>query len=139
MEKTRSYIGAILQGHRVAKGWGVNELARRAGVSGAQVSRIEEGLSANPSIELLERLADALGIDVTAFFRPSVLSHPDLKSSWEAFLASGFATELQLTDTEKAEIPRIPWLRHGATPTLPQWYDFVRLYRALGPGPTKTR
>lgn len=44
-------------------------LAKRAGMSAGQLSRIENG-SGNPSIEILLRIADALGLELTDLIEP---------------------------------------------------------------------
>jgi transcriptional regulator with XRE-family HTH domain len=54
-------IGARVREHRTGRGWTLDELARRSGVSRRQLSNIERG-DGNPSIATLLRLSDALGI-----------------------------------------------------------------------------
>ena len=53
---------------REAKGIGLNETARRAGISGSYLSNIERNIKGNPSMETLQRIADALGVSVADFF-----------------------------------------------------------------------
>jgi len=48
---------------RLQKGWSQAELAEHVGTKQANISRLENGL-ANPSIELLQRLAKALGTEL---------------------------------------------------------------------------
>ncbi|WP_298867850.1 XRE family transcriptional regulator [uncultured Microbacterium sp.] len=57
----RERIAHSLRREREAVGISVSELARRAGVSKATVSQLETG-AANPSVETLWALGDALGI-----------------------------------------------------------------------------
>lgn len=57
----RERIAHSLRREREAAGISVSELARRAGVSKATVSQLETG-SANPSVETLWALGDALGV-----------------------------------------------------------------------------
>ena len=45
---------------RLEKGWSQAELAERMGTKQANISRLENGL-ANPSVEFLQKLAEALG------------------------------------------------------------------------------
>jgi transcriptional regulator with XRE-family HTH domain len=54
-------IGTRVRQHRVARGWTLDELADRSGVSRRMVITIEHG-EGNPSIATLLRLSDALGI-----------------------------------------------------------------------------
>jgi len=59
---------------RERRGYSVRGLAARAGVAFATVHRIEVG-SMSPTVELLEKLAKALGITIRDFFpteRPRV-------------------------------------------------------------------
>lgn len=64
-EKTGSDVGHRLRRLRKRQGFTVKALAQRAGVSTGMISQIERGLS-NPSLNLLERLRQALGIPLTS-------------------------------------------------------------------------
>lgn len=57
-------IGARVRDHRGQRGWTLDELAERSGVSRRMVINVEQG--ANASIATLLRLADALGIGLPA-------------------------------------------------------------------------
>lgn len=61
MEELGSRIGRALRRERESAGISISELARRAGVSKATVSQLENG-TGNPSVETLWALGDALGI-----------------------------------------------------------------------------
>ncbi|GAA5150746.1 XRE family transcriptional regulator [Microbacterium pseudoresistens] len=61
MADLRTRIAHALRREREAAGLSVSELARRAGVSKATVSQLEGG-AANPSVETLWALGDALSI-----------------------------------------------------------------------------
>jgi transcriptional regulator with XRE-family HTH domain len=54
-------IGARVRQHRAARGWTLDELADRSGVSRRMLITIEHG-EGNPSIATLLRLSDALGV-----------------------------------------------------------------------------
>lgn len=58
-------IGARVRQGRTERGWTLDELAGRSGVSRRQLINIEHG-EGNPSIATLLRLADALGIGLPA-------------------------------------------------------------------------
>lgn len=58
-------IGARVRQHRNGRGWTLDELASRSGVSRRQLVTIERG-DGNPSIATLLRLSDALGIGLPA-------------------------------------------------------------------------
>ena len=48
---------------RLDKGWTQEELARRSGVDQSTISRIENGLTRGVGLGIVERLADALGLN----------------------------------------------------------------------------
>jgi transcriptional regulator with XRE-family HTH domain len=54
-------LGAVVRAARKAEGLGVRELARRAGVSESQISRVENGKTTTPNDATLEGIANALG------------------------------------------------------------------------------
>ena len=54
-------IGARVRQHRTARGWTLDDLADRSGVSRRMVITIEHG-EGNPSIATLLRISDALGV-----------------------------------------------------------------------------
>jgi transcriptional regulator with XRE-family HTH domain len=56
-----SAIGSRVRDRRTDRGWTLDELAERSGVSRRMVVNVEQGAS-NPSIATLLRLSDALGI-----------------------------------------------------------------------------
>ena len=58
-------IGRRVRAGRTGRGWTLDQLARRSGVSRRMVVNVEQG-SANPSIATLLRLSDALGIGLPA-------------------------------------------------------------------------
>src|SRR3712207_1813217 len=58
-------IGGRVRQHRTARGWTLDELADRSGVSRRMVINIEHG-EGNPSIATLLRISDALGVGLPA-------------------------------------------------------------------------
>lgn len=60
----------LLRHWRERRGYSVRGLADRAGVGFVTVSRIENGRM-SPTVEMLEKLAKALDIDVRDFFSAS--------------------------------------------------------------------
>ncbi|WP_454056515.1 helix-turn-helix domain-containing protein [Cupriavidus sp. Marseille-Q8015] len=59
-------VGTTLQALRQARQLSLDELSRRAGVSKSMLSQIERNL-ANPTVAVLWRLANALGVSLTDF------------------------------------------------------------------------
>ena len=60
-------IASRIRGERDARDWTLSELAERAGVSKAMISKIERG-ETSPTAALLGRLSAAFGITLSAFF-----------------------------------------------------------------------
>lgn len=64
-------IGARVRSERKARRWTLDRLAETAGVSRRMVVNVERG-AANPSIGILLRLSDALGLGLPALVEPPV-------------------------------------------------------------------
>jgi transcriptional regulator with XRE-family HTH domain len=58
-------LSRVIQTLREAKGLTQRALAERADVTPAYVAQLEMGTRKNPSLEVLRRLAKALGVPVT--------------------------------------------------------------------------
>ena len=70
-----SVIGGRVRDRRLERGWTLDQLAERSGVSRRMVVNVEQGAS-NPSIATLLRLSDALGVGLPAMVaieRPGAL------------------------------------------------------------------
>jgi transcriptional regulator with XRE-family HTH domain len=63
---TGKRIGKVLQTQREAKRLTQEALAKRAKVARGYLAKLEAGHSKNPSLAVLQRLAKALGVSVTA-------------------------------------------------------------------------
>ena len=70
MEKTYQ-IGSRLSGYRKAHGLTIKELAVKTGLSTALLSELERGIG-NPTLSVLENLAGAMGISVSALLEQEV-------------------------------------------------------------------
>lgn len=55
-------FGALVTKLREARGWSMEELGRRAHVSGSHIKKIERGDRANPTIEVAAKIAKAFGV-----------------------------------------------------------------------------
>ena len=55
-------LGEFLRERRMAKEWSKRKLAEKANISHTEVHRIENGERVNPSIPVLNALAEALGV-----------------------------------------------------------------------------
>ena len=63
-------LGRDLRGARIAAGLSQAAVGRAAGMSAAQISRIERGLLAHVALEDLARIAAVLGLDLSARLYP---------------------------------------------------------------------
>lgn len=61
-------LGESIKRIRNSKGIGLNEAAKKSGISGSYLSDIENGKKKNPSMSVLETLAGVLGVNVSDFF-----------------------------------------------------------------------
>ncbi|WP_254871150.1 helix-turn-helix domain-containing protein [Bacillus sp. Marseille-Q1617] len=62
-------VGDILKHYRDERGLTINELSQLAGISKSYISSIERGLQKNPSIQVLQKLADTLNISLTQLLK----------------------------------------------------------------------
>src|SRR4051812_3903690 len=68
-------LGANLREARGRRGWSIADLAETAGLSKGFVSQIENDKT-SPSLDTLERLAEALGVAVVELLRPAEAAPP---------------------------------------------------------------
>ena len=68
-------IGKKLNQSRLAQGLSVHELARLSGVSAGMISQIERGI-ANPSFNVITRLASALNLQIGILFEQKATEKP---------------------------------------------------------------
>ena len=55
---------AALKKHRVAQGLSLSDVGRRSGMDRAAVSRLENGVYVNPTVDTLYRYAEAIGAEI---------------------------------------------------------------------------
>lgn len=70
-EKRQAIIKAVVRSlaeERARQGISRNALAAKAGLSQSVVSRLESGVSLNPTIDSMLRIADALSVDLGSVF-----------------------------------------------------------------------
>jgi transcriptional regulator with XRE-family HTH domain len=102
---------------RMEKGWSQAELAKQAGTKQANISRLESGLS-NPSINFLQKLAKAFGINISIKFEqfnPTIDTATDAEDKIQAIPLpyKGFGIRSQITthssssETSSVSIRRI--------------------------------
>jgi XRE family transcriptional regulator, master regulator for biofilm formation len=94
-------IGKLIYEYRKRKGITLSELAKRAKISKSYLSNIERNMNQNPSIQVVNRIATVLEVDMDTFFRTEKLN--DVPSGIEQELID-FAEELKETGIEKDQI-----------------------------------
>ena len=117
----RSSLGANLARLRIGCGWSLRELAARADVSKALLSRIERG-EGNPSINTLFRIASALGCALSELiavdtFEPQVvradegraIESEDASMVSRLIFASSGHTRIEIYDCVMAPHTRSEW------------------------------
>ena len=97
-------IGDNIKKIRELKKLGVNELARRSNISGSYLSNIEKGVKTNPSIDALEKIAEALEVSVDEFFKSEPLSEEKLKEVTDGLKEEVIFSETSEFDTAEAAI-----------------------------------
>src|SRR5438067_11118425 len=116
---------------REAKGWSQEQLAKRAGLSQAQIAKTESGTS-SPRSEALDKLAEALDCSIDYLHgRGRTYESPALAAAQMAFEA--FIAKQTLNDDQRERCRRV--LRHPNAPkTMQAWTSFAeQVELALGP------
>jgi len=67
-ERQPSVYATAIREHRRAQGVSLAELSKRTGMTRAALSRIENGLNVNPTVETLRRIGEALGLRLIVDF-----------------------------------------------------------------------
>ena len=102
-------LGDNIKNIREEKKLGLNETARLAGISPSYLSDIEKGNKTNPSMEVLQKIADALDVSIEEFFKSEPASQQELKEWDDKYNPNGelaeqvkFIESLQLGTPEQA-------------------------------------
>jgi len=64
-------VGIRLNRLRKEKGYSLNKLSELTGISKSYLSLLERGIQKNPSIEITEKLAKTLGVNINYLIKPS--------------------------------------------------------------------
>lgn len=75
-------VGDKVKLYRENKGLTINELSHLSGVSKSYISSIERGIQQNPSIQVLQRLSDALGVELKQILGINSKSSIQLDEEW---------------------------------------------------------
>ncbi|MET3726797.1 XRE family transcriptional regulator of biofilm formation [Fictibacillus halophilus] len=74
-------IGENLKKYRTEKGFSMTSLAEKAGVAKSYISALERNIQQNPSIQLLEKIAEVLDISVDHLIKEEV-NNEELDQEW---------------------------------------------------------
>jgi XRE family transcriptional regulator, master regulator for biofilm formation len=96
-------IGATITQLRKQKGMTLTDLAERASISKSNLSNIERNINTNPSIRVLERIADVLETDVVTLL--GMDEEDNTQDFYEEFLKR--LRDLNLTREELEEYERV--------------------------------
>lgn len=94
-------IGKNIYKIRKQKGISLSELAERAGISKSYLSSIERNLKQNPSIQVMEKIASVLKVDLKTLLKIEIdlESKQELEKEWLDFIY-----ELKRTGIAKEQI-----------------------------------
>jgi XRE family transcriptional regulator of biofilm formation len=81
-------IGKNIRRLREQKGITLSELAEQAGVSKSYLSGMERNLKQNPSIHIIEKLSDVLGVDVETIIetKNTYVNNEQIENEWLQFI-----------------------------------------------------
>lgn len=117
------HLGHRVRNLREMRGYGLNEFARLAEVSPGYLSQLETGKRANPSVEVLSRLAAALNVTVEYLIAPGDLyDPPPLLGDQDMMLRERKYAGLSESDREDIdELLNVKWKR-----SLTARHDWIR-------------
>lgn len=92
-------IGKNIQGIRKKKGLTLSELAMRANISKSYLSNIERNLNTNPSVQIMEKLAVVLDVDLRTLIESNYQAQVLPESEW-----LDFVKELKKSGVEKEQL-----------------------------------
>lgn len=90
-------LGQRIQRIRLAKGHSLSELAEIAGVAKSYLSNVERNIQSNPSIQFMEKIAEALETSVSLLLYGEPSSDEPLDPEWSRLvqeaMTSGISKE----------------------------------------------
>lgn len=76
-------IGDLIKATRIQKGYSINELSEKTGISKSYISYIERGIQKNPSLHILVKITKALDIPIECLMeRQNESNKIDLDKEW---------------------------------------------------------
>jgi transcriptional regulator with XRE-family HTH domain len=121
-------VGPRLRAHRHARGWTLEDLAARAGMSASTLSRLESG-KRQASLELLLPLTRHLGVRLDDLVRPET---PDPRVRRPAVHRDGMVITPLAPEDSRIHTYRITYPPHRAEPDLRVHDGYEWLYVLAG-------
>lgn len=75
-------IGENIASLRKKKGLTLSELAERSNISKSYLSNIERSINKNPSIHVVEKIAQVLDVDVKNIIKGKAVEKPAIEKEW---------------------------------------------------------
>src|SRR3954451_10536276 len=122
VDSVDSTVAARVRGERAARRWSLNDLAERAAVSKAMISKIERA-EVSPTAALLGRVAAAFGLTLSALLaEDAALKRGPLRGAEQAFCrvrATGYVRrQIASSPSSPIELPEVD-LPPGASVSFP--------------------
>ncbi|GIN20933.1 MAG TPA: XRE family transcriptional regulator [Bacillus bacterium] len=92
-------IGKKIVELRKKRGMTLSELAEKANISKSYISGLERNINDNPSIQVINKIASILEVDVTTLIGAEVKHQECLETEWQEFVR-----ELKATGIDKDKI-----------------------------------
>ena len=120
-------LGERIRELRTSLGWSSGDLARESGVSRAYLWQLEKGGKDRPSLQILERLAKALGVGLSEITGPDNCHEAEkrLPPGLKAFLDAK-RHELGITDGDIEVMKTIHY--RGRRPEAPEDWELLYLF-----------
>lgn len=108
-------IGDNIHNIRMMRGLTLSELAERAQISKSYLSNIERNLNQNPSIQIVEKIAHVLGVDVRTLLGTRKIYLPSTDDVWIEFIneLKGLGVKKDELETYKTIIEFAKWKKEN--------------------------
>lgn len=122
-------VSKAIKALREEQGLSIGQLAKRAGVSRAYLWQLENGSKKRPTLELLQRIANALGADVTELYTthatPPETANEDLPPGLKEFVTKrGKALGVKKGDIENMKAVQF----RGKQAEHPEDWEYLYLF-----------
>jgi XRE family transcriptional regulator of biofilm formation len=89
-------LGERLRRHRLKRGWSISELALKSGVAKSYLSNVERNIKCNPSIQIMEKVANAMQIPLEMLLLDPLTSNDiNLDQEWRLLVWEAIASGIR--------------------------------------------